>query len=99
MKRLIIQDSVIRLSFYICLGDECGLCDKCKIRFACYTGEVSEVKPRNRRRGRVEEVEVKLFGKINHKLFYDNETHDKYYKVTSHRWDRSFENRGVAQSG
>ena len=99
MKRFIFQAKNGNLFFFICMGDECNMCNSCKVRFGCYTGEILEV--RGLGGGRVESLEVGIFGKINYKLFYDNEMHDKYYHINSSKGKRGRGGcyRCVAQSG
>jgi hypothetical protein len=77
------------VSFIICRGDDFNLCDTCKIRFGCYSGEVAgEIfwgygkKPRTWLVG----AEYNLFGDIEQPVIdYDYDTHDKVYGTTCER--------------
>ena len=43
MKRFLVRDNNFCF-FFTCIGDENNLCDRCEVRFACYTGEYIIIK-------------------------------------------------------
>lgn len=87
MRRItVIFDSPFEnLLFFTCIGDEKGVCDTCRVRFFCHTGDIPNSViniPFNC--GWYDEfLEKALFGRDD--LFYmeyDLDAHCKHYKVT-----------------
>lgn len=89
MKRLSVvnkdkQKDIYPIKFITCKGDELDLCDSCKIRFSCYTGELPSefstgINPF------AEEVESRVFGSSNGVMEYDYFAHNAYYDQDWHK--------------
>jgi len=71
--------------FLRCVGDERGLCDKCKARFECFTGEI---RYNERYFGGYtdidENLEMSLFGEALFIIEYDVEAHNYNYNTKLH---------------
>jgi hypothetical protein len=75
------------MKFITCRGDELGLCNKCKVRFYCYTGELPAEFTNNVSKADNDFssiVELNVFGAIKSIMDYDYLTHNHYYKQNWH---------------
>jgi len=70
------------IRFLRCVGDEYGMCNKCKAKFECFTGEIKyDTRYFDGHTNIDKNLEESLFGGELFIIEYDIEKHNEYYNT------------------